>query len=111
MNRLTKLIPSLLIPLAFACGSDNEEESKTSSTIAFSEVNTILTNRCAGTECHSSGSSQKVYVDGEAQLKTQKSSVISRVNTKKDMPPTNATETQRAMTDTERTTIENFLNQ
>ena len=100
--------------ISASCGSDDDntdDAAATTTTIAFTDVNTILTARCGGTECHSSGSSQFVYVDQESTLTSRSAQVISRVSTAKDMPPTYASATQLEMTEAERTTITNFLNQ
>ncbi len=110
---IAKAIAACGVVLAFAgCGSKSStEDTPAAASVAFEEVNSVLTNRCGGTTCHSSGAAQNAYVDNETLLKSNKSTVISRVVTVKDMPPTNASSTQLAITDDERTKIKTFLSQ
>lgn len=116
-NSLKKLIKlailsSTSLVTVWSCGSDDDDPAPpTTATVAFSEVNTILTDHCGGTTCHSSGSDYNAYVDNESLLTSRKASVIDRVVSQKNMPPSNASAAQLEMTEAERTTISNFLSQ
>lgn len=110
-----------LVPLFFvlgflgACGSKSTaaDPETAATTVSFTDVNVVLTKRCGGSTCHAAGNTVSVnaYVSNEAVFKADKTKVISRVVTLKDMPPTNSTAAQLAMTADERTLLNTFLNQ
>ena len=87
-----------------SCGTKDDKNK-----ITFATVNTILTNHCGTSSCHASGAAQPVYLDAEVTFKAFKATVIDRVNTKRDMPPSDATAAQQAISDADRTTLQNYL--
>lgn len=114
---ITLLSSGLLVlgALAFvsACGSDSKDTDTstpvptgTASSVTFAQANTVLKAKCAGSSCHSSGSTQIVLVDSEANLNTYKSKVKARIATgaSAPMPPSGSP----ALTDAERTTLNSY---
>lgn len=125
-RELTKLVLTCGAVVALGsltqCGSDSggSDDSGggggTSATVTFAQVNAILTDHCGNSTCHGSGTAQFEYVDNETNLTTRATSVLARVNTQKDMPPSadtdaNVTTAQLAITDDERQMIKDFLQQ
>lgn len=103
--------------LAFvsSCGSDDKDDdtstpapTSTATSVSFTEVNTVLKAKCAGSTCHSSGNSNGAaytYVDNQTVYDGKKATAKSRIaNTSNPMPPAGSP----ALTDAEKTTLNNY---
>ena len=73
-------------------------------------ISGIVAARCGTSSCHGTGSFNRIYVGSETLFKAQKSSVLSRVTTLKDMPPAGSSQAA-AMTTAERDQIKTYLAQ
>ncbi len=90
------LVASSLALAAFmanACGSSSKssdtpaaDTSTGTTTVTYSQVATIISASCAGSSCHSTGSSYGVFVGNEANVNASKSDIYTRVNNG-TMPP------------------------
>jgi predicted CxxxxCH...CXXCH cytochrome family protein len=104
--------------LAFvsSCGSDDKDDdtstpapTSTATSVSFTEVNTVLKAKCAGSTCHSSGNSngaKYTYIDNQTVYDAAKSEAKSRIA----LPTSNVKYMPQGgtLTDAEKATINNY---
>lgn len=108
-------IISLFIPFALtlsSCGTEeDDDDTATATTLAFSDVSTIIENSCGGSDCHSSGAPNNVYVGNESLVNSNASSLTTRIestNSSLVMPPTDSGKT---LSSADKATLLNYLSQ
>ena len=121
---MKRLLPLIVLTLASCSKSDSKSDPAPTATATptstatpstaltwDTDIKSIVAARCGTTSCHASGSTQVAYVGSESLFKAGKTGILSRVVTLANMPPTDASAAQKAITSDERTKIKTFLNQ
>ncbi|MFK7823916.1 MAG: hypothetical protein AB8G05_07160 [Oligoflexales bacterium] len=106
------LLPVFILGFLNACGSDDDDEdTATATSLAFSDVSSIIEASCGGGDCHGSGAGNNVYVGNETLVNSNAAAITTRVEATGGtmMPPETATD--KALSAADKTTLLNYLSQ